>query len=246
MFLSFRVVLLFVGFCFGQDLSWSDVEKMIVNPPRFSLVDKATFGCLSSCNASTLFDDTKPITWMFGADTVAQFAPKDGVFMLRSVGLSEELIKTLVMQNDTCLIMFHLPSNTSVFKSTWSNMRLFVDSFCPICASKITDVHIHELNEKTFEEIMGQHASGIDSNYRDPELDAEALSWTVEKMEQAESVDVFAVRSFLYNVLDCSFLFLGDGTSFNANYGARANDEFVARKIDRSELSVFKSIKLNL
>lgn len=123
-------------------------------------------------------------------------------------------------------------------------MRRIVDLHCPECAAKISDSVLQQLASTPFDAVMGSHVSNLDSNYREPVLDAVAKSWTIDRMLQAETVDAFAARSFFYNVCDASNLFLGDATSFNSNYGWARNKEYVAPKIRLADLSVWKSIKV--
>ena len=83
-----------------------------------------------------------------------------------------------------------------------------------------------------------------DSNYREPVLDAEALSWTLAKFESAPTFDLFATRSFLYNVLNANNLFLGNGLSYSSNYGEPQNPEYVTGTLVKAELPKWKQMKV--
>jgi hypothetical protein len=93
---------------------------------------------------------------------------------------------------------------------------------------------------------MKSHVSNVNRNYLLPQLDSEARSWTLQRIEAeaADDVDLFGVRSFLFNEYQCTNLFLGDGTSFQGNFGYPRLREYVAPRIYRSQLPSLVTLKL--
>ncbi len=236
--------LLLVSCCAGDSgLSWDEYAQLIASPPTYTLADEGqnTFGALSACSGDTVFAEGYNVTWLFGAESMGLFVGKGASYALRSVGLSEALIAALARADDTCLFFFKA-EGVRVVPSTWEGLAEVLSTFSPVAAQKVMSF-VPVLQNATFEELMGSHAT-MDSNYRDPVLDEEALSWTLAKFEASESVSAFAVRSFLYNVMQASNLFLGNGLSFNSNYGEAQNKEFVTVRLRKADLSEKRQVKL--
>jgi hypothetical protein len=224
-------------------LSWSEYMQLLADPPQYRLANTRTFGAVTGCSWPTVFDPALNVTWLFDSAALNTFPGKGAAFMLRSIGLTEETIRGLAALNDTCLIVFEPPGDVVPTPSTWEGLVSVVEQFSPVAAARAA-LMVEALRNVSFEDIMGVHAM-TDANYRDPVLDAEALSWTREKYESAAAVDLFATRAFLFNVLGANNLFLGNGFSYSSNYGEPQNHEYVCKQLLKVELPKSTAVKVN-
>ena len=187
----------------------------------------------------SIFFENYNITWLYPVDVAAQYFGKGAAFVLRAVGLNEEEVIVARNLNQSCLIIFEYPETGVIQQpvpSTWEGLVMILSTFSQVAANRVGG-YLDQLKKHSFKEIMGSHVSNINQNFLSPVLDDIAKSWTLEKFVQSSSIDLFAVRSFLFNVFDASNLFLGNGFSFNGNYGRQMHPEFVAPKIYRKDVN---------
>ena len=227
----------------AQCLEWSQLEPAYNSEPQIPCIvgsSSTSWAAVTLCNGQdTVFFPSYRISWLFELDLAARFLfeMRSASSILRAVGLNEEEVKGASTANNSCIIIFDTPSNVTMSPvlSTWQGLVSVLATFSPVAFEKVSKF-LPQLSNSTFAEIMGSHVSNFLENYLSPVLDAEGQSWTLEKIEATalEDLTLFAIRAFLFNEFAASNLFLGNGYSFNGNYGNVEGKEFVAPQIKRN------------